>query len=210
MGPHPPCGPSEPLALPDASLDSAENRDCDPPPVKTCFAVGAVLRVCEVFRFLLEHQSLGVARAPAARPSRLCGAPHNPVHVVRPVMLPVARGDRLFPAHRQIGFRSVQHNRRGLWSATRRSSGDTRASRSQRKDGRHWVTAARNRWDVGEPTPLGPEWRGRSRGAASCRITPVTIRKPGSMAGDYVVRHTTLNRKTHLSNPPHNITGQTT
>jgi hypothetical protein len=26
----------------------------------TCFAVGAVLGVCEVFRFLLEHQSLGV------------------------------------------------------------------------------------------------------------------------------------------------------
>ena len=60
MGPHPPCGPSEPLALPGASLDFAEIRDCDPPPVKTCFAVGAVLRVCEVFRFLLEHQSLGV------------------------------------------------------------------------------------------------------------------------------------------------------
>ena len=37
-----------------------EIRDCDPPPVNTCFAVGAVLRVCEVFRFLLEHQSLGV------------------------------------------------------------------------------------------------------------------------------------------------------
>jgi len=37
-----------------------EIRDCDPPPVKTCFAVGAVLRVCEVFRFLLEHQSPGV------------------------------------------------------------------------------------------------------------------------------------------------------
>ena len=37
-----------------------EIRDCDPPPVKTCFAVGAVLRVCDVFRFLLEHQSLGV------------------------------------------------------------------------------------------------------------------------------------------------------
>jgi hypothetical protein len=36
-----------------------EIRDCDPP-VKTCFAVGAVLRVCEVFRFLLEHRSLGV------------------------------------------------------------------------------------------------------------------------------------------------------
>jgi hypothetical protein len=30
------------------------------PPVKTCFAVGAVLRVCEVFRFLLEHHSLDV------------------------------------------------------------------------------------------------------------------------------------------------------
>jgi hypothetical protein len=26
----------------------------------TCFAVGAVLRVREVFRFLLEHRSLGV------------------------------------------------------------------------------------------------------------------------------------------------------
>jgi hypothetical protein len=26
----------------------------------TCFAVGAVLRVCEVFRLLLEHHSLGV------------------------------------------------------------------------------------------------------------------------------------------------------
>jgi hypothetical protein len=37
-----------------------EIRDCDPPPVKTCFAFGAVLRLCEVFRFLLEHQSLGV------------------------------------------------------------------------------------------------------------------------------------------------------
>ena len=30
------------------------------PPVKAYFADGAVLRVCEVFRFLLTHQSLGV------------------------------------------------------------------------------------------------------------------------------------------------------
>ncbi len=37
-----------------------EIRNCDLPLVKTCFAVGAVLRVCDVFRFLLEHQSLGV------------------------------------------------------------------------------------------------------------------------------------------------------
>ena len=43
-----------------AGLARGEIRDCDSPPVKTCFAVGAVLRVCEVFRFLLEHQSLGV------------------------------------------------------------------------------------------------------------------------------------------------------
>ena len=37
-----------------------EIRDWDSAPVKTCFAVGAVLRVCEVFRFVLEHRSLGV------------------------------------------------------------------------------------------------------------------------------------------------------
>ena len=60
MGPHPPCGPSEPIALAGASLEFAEIRDCDPPLVKTCLAFGAVLRVREVFRFLLEHQSLGV------------------------------------------------------------------------------------------------------------------------------------------------------
>jgi hypothetical protein len=35
-------------------------RDCDSPPVKAYFADGAVLRVCEVFRFLLKHQSLRV------------------------------------------------------------------------------------------------------------------------------------------------------
>src|ERR1017187_4128975 len=51
--------PDTRIMIPPVS-EFGEIRDCDPPPVKTCFAVGAVLRVCEVFRFLLEHQSLGV------------------------------------------------------------------------------------------------------------------------------------------------------
>jgi hypothetical protein len=37
-----------------------EIRGCDRPPVNTCFAVGVVLRVCGVLRFLPEHQSPGV------------------------------------------------------------------------------------------------------------------------------------------------------
>jgi hypothetical protein len=49
-----------PAADDTAGLEIGEIRDATPPPVKTCFVVGAVLRVCEVFRFLLEHRSLGV------------------------------------------------------------------------------------------------------------------------------------------------------
>ena len=43
---------------------------------------------------------------------------------------------------------------------------------------------------------LGPQWaRPATRAAAPCRVTPVTVRKPGAMAGDHVVRDTTLNRQ---------------
>jgi hypothetical protein len=53
--------PLQPSTVVDyESRDTGELRDCDPPPVKTCFAVGAVILVCEVFRFVLEDRSLGV------------------------------------------------------------------------------------------------------------------------------------------------------
>ena len=54
-----------PAALGSTSQAALLGRDpgLRPAAVKTCFAVGAVLRVCEVFRFLLEHRSSSASRS---------------------------------------------------------------------------------------------------------------------------------------------------
>jgi hypothetical protein len=82
---------------------------------KSRLGVGAVSRMRGPrSRFEIGWATIRCRRPSAvpARPTRLCGAPHNPLYVVRPIMLSSRRRDHFSAAQREIGGWFAQHNRR--------------------------------------------------------------------------------------------------